>query len=228
MIGILDSGTGGENTLRELRRTAPTADIVFLKDIKNAPYGTKSAEELTELTHSNIDKMLSFGAESVLIACCTASCIWKYLPSNTRHKSIPIIAPTAKRAKQLSAAGQIAVISTNSTKNSHAFRNLLSDCTVTELAVQELVGFIDSGKRYGNLKAADIDYIEKLLLPLSKSCADTLILGCTHFPAIENAIMRIVRKYGIKHTVSSAKEGAGALLEQRGIGLNGNGMTVRL
>ena len=73
MIGIFDSGSGGLTVLRELRARAPDADIIYFGDIKNAPYGNKSREELGALTVLGIQKLIDAGATEIISACNSVS-----------------------------------------------------------------------------------------------------------------------------------------------------------
>ena len=91
MIGVFDSGVGGFNAFIHLRRRFPLADIAYLADRKNAPYGTKSEVELVGLVGICIDRLRSYGAEKVLIACCTASTVWGRLSESQREASVPIV-----------------------------------------------------------------------------------------------------------------------------------------
>lgn len=212
MVGLIDSGEGGIVTAREIRRINETLDLTLLLDRKNAPYGKKSEGELIEITSANIERLLSLGARRVLLACCTASTVWALLPKEMRELTVPIISPTARRAQDLTETGRIAVIATEATVRSGEWSRQLYPCTVTELAEGELVTLVESGASDGRIQKKEREILEGLLLPLSHTGADTLILGCTHFPALEGEIKKEVQKYGIKHTVSSAKEGALELL----------------
>ena len=80
MIGVFDSGAGGIDTVRHLRGLLPFADICYIADRKNAPYGTKSKNEIVALAVNNIKHLELLGAERVLIACCTASSVFDFLP----------------------------------------------------------------------------------------------------------------------------------------------------
>jgi glutamate racemase len=104
LIGIFDSGAGGITAVKEVRRISKTADIVFFPDRLHAPYGTKSPEELIPLVERDVELLLSFGAETVLMACCTASTVHPFLKSKLRDAAIPIISPTAKAAAKAQSA----------------------------------------------------------------------------------------------------------------------------
>ncbi len=204
MIGILDSGIGGENTAANVRELYPALDVLLLKDTKNAPYGTKSQEELINITNANIDLLLRHGARRVLIGCCTASTVWDKLSERQRSVSIPIIEPTAMLAQSLTKSGKIALIATERTVKDGAFARALGNSLSLSLPIQSLVTLTESGARDGALSKKEARFLDDVLAPLEYSGADTLILGCTHFPALENEILKRVKKYGIENTVSSA------------------------
>lgn len=228
MIGIFDSGMGGENTLTEVRRISPRVDITLLKDVKNAPYGTKDERELIRIAEGNIDRLISLGARCVLIGCCTASTVYDKLGMWHRAKSIPIIGASATEAMRASSGGKIALLATKRTVDSRAFESYLGKDRVIGIEAQRLVSFIESGECDGHLSGECREYIEELLAPLCNRGADTLILGCTHFPSLMNTIAESAKKYGIKNTVSSPAAGASALFETLGDCTQGDGITVRI
>ena len=228
MIGILDSGTGGENTLAKLRERCPLADVIFLRDEKNAPYGMKTREELVEIVAENIRILTRRGAEAVLIACCTASCIWEYLPIEERGLSYPIIDAVARRARELTSSGRIAVIATDATVRERAFSSRLLGMSVIERSAQGLVGMIEGGLSDASITHSDRQIIRNILSAFDGSGCDTLILGCTHFPSLIGTFIEEGEKIGIKHTVSSSAEGAEVILGALGTALLGRGITVRI
>ena len=225
MIGVFDSGRGGLNALREIRRLAPMADVCFYADRKNAPYGTKSKGELVELVLRDAALLSSNGATRILMACCTASTVYSLLPKQIRRICVPIIAPTARRAAGLTQNGRIGVIATEATVRSGAFTAELSRYRsvkeVFELPLQSLVSLIEGGANDSNASSTVRMEINRLLHPLYNKEIDTLILGCTHFPELEGEISRCFS--GIK-TVSSAREGAIEILKN--ISPDGSGRTV--
>ena len=121
MIGVFDSGAGGRFALAELRRLSPDADIVFLADEKNAPYGTKGKAELKRLVSADIEALISVGCEKILMACCTASTVWDSLSEKEREISVPIIEPTVLEALRISKNKRIGILSTEATRKSEAF-----------------------------------------------------------------------------------------------------------
>jgi glutamate racemase len=212
MIGVFDSGVGGLTVLGAIRSALPSADICFLADRKNAPYGTKSEPELLAATKGAISKLQKRGAGKILMACCTASTVYRLLSPEERRICIPIINPTARRAAEITKCRRIGVIATERTVKSHAFKNelreILPDAEVTEIPAQCLVSLAEEcdSAAYASTKA--INEIEKILSPIKEICPDTLILGCTHFPIFKQIISDRLPDTAI---VSCSQEGARAL-----------------
>ena len=230
MIGVFDSGMGGENAVKHIRRFAPNSDIVLLTDRKNAPYGTKCRGELTALAEGGISRLLDEGCERVLIACCTASTVHSQISPRRAEISIPIIEPTAKEAVRISSSGDIALLATDATVRSHAFREALGDACVLELAASPLVEAIERGERDGQISRALGEYLDALLRPIASTRADTLVLGCTHFVClraeIENRLKKITnRKF---YTVDSSEVGARHMLKVYGAARVGEGRLKRI
>lgn len=214
MVGLFDSGTGGLNTVRYVKEISDEIDLVYLIDRKRAPYGIKSEKEITAIAEDNIKELRDRGAERVLIACCTASTVHHLLKDEYRKISIPIIEAVAKTAKKATRSGRIGVIATDRTVSSHAFLRALTGLYVRELSCRELVGMIDGGITDKTVMRADIDRIRNMLLPVLTSDTDTLILGCTHFPALKSTIEEIASHYGIKNVIDSAHVGAELLISE--------------
>ena len=225
MIGIFDSGVGGFTALYEVRRLVPRADILYLADRANAPYGTKSDGELISLVTEDIRRLTALGAEKILIACCTASTVWESLDEGARRLSIPIIRPAANAAARLSANG-IAVIATEATVRSHSFAREISSLSphipVSEIAAQELVSLVEGGCRDGRVKEEDMKILSATAEKINKTKADTLILGCTHFSHLEKTLSALTGT----RAISPAKEGARLIVKECATAANGRGRTV--
>ena len=199
MIGVFDSGVGGLTAYTELRRLLPTADIIYLADRGNAPYGTKPTEELCRLVTEDLRILRALGAKIILMACCTASTVWQLLSDADRAIATPIIQPTAKRAVSES-RGHVAVIATTHTAKSHAFRDEIERTAykmgekapprVTEIATQPLVSLVECGERDGSVTEVGQRIIADVTDGIRELGADTLILGCTHFPHLKDHIRK--------------------------------------
>ena len=209
MTGIFDSGVGGLAALWELRRLSPSEDIIFLADVKNAPYGTRSPEEIVSFATENIRRLMDLGADRVLIACCTASAFHKLLPNDERRISFPIIEPSARLAARMTKNGKIAVISTALTASSGAFPSAITaesiDAEVIVTPAGELVDIAERTVGGGELTPNDKKTVARLLQPALDFGADTLVLGCTHFSHLECEIKEFAKNVS---TVDCAKVGA--------------------
>ena len=214
MTGVLDSGAGGVLTAKILSALCPRTDVLLLADRKNAPYGTRCDEEIIEIAERGISRLLSSGAERVLIACCTASSLYPRFAPKIRGRSIPIIAPTAARAAELTKSGRIGVLATRATVRGGAFsreiKRILPSAEVFEREAGELVGLVESGVRDGASDAFAKRKIIELTQPLIDEGIDTLVLGCTHFPYLYGSFKELFEGISI---ASCAHEGARAAAE---------------
>ena len=208
MIGVFDSGIGGLTALFELRRLLPRTDMIYLADRANAPYGTKSEDEILSLAENCIKRLKDAGAAKILIACCTASTLHSRLPDAARSITTPIIVPAARAAAKVS-RGRIAVIATEATVRSHAFSRAIleeGEREVAEFPAQELVTMVEDGATDRKPLTTEQDNIlSRVLDPVRASRADTLILGCTHFPHLRGHIARLLPNVDL---ISPSREGA--------------------
>ncbi len=185
MIGVFDSGHGGVNTVKELRRLFKYEDIVLFCDRKNSPFGTKSGKQIRDITENGINLLLKKGVRSVLIGCCTASTVYPYLTKKVRNIAFPIITPTVEAA--LNKSRKISVIATDLTVRTGTFKKeilrLSPTAKVYEISAQSLVYSAERGEADGNISKATAEHMESIVYKIKKSGSEALILGCTHFPS---------------------------------------------
>ena len=210
MIGIFDSGVGGFCAYREVRRLLPREDIVYLADRKNAPYGTKTKDEIISFTKKSIERLKNLGAEKILIACCTASTVFSSLSEDERNISLPIIMPAVKLAAQ---GKRVAVIATEHTVKSREFSHeiikIQPRSMVFEYAEQNLVALVEAGNHDGHISEECKNLLTKIKNRISEQNVDRLILGCTHFSHLEEEFKKLLPDIKI---ISPAKEGARELV----------------
>lgn len=212
MIGVFDSGVGGISAYRHLRRYMPERDIVYLADSKNAPYGTKTEDEILKFTKNNIRILSNLGCEAILIACCSASTVYNRLNEKEREIALPIISPSARLAAE--SGRRITVIATRHTASSGAFGREIgrfSDARVCEMAEQGLVALVESGNRDGKVRENCKTYLTAMTERIKESDADTLILGCTHFSHLEGEIRRLLPDVRI---INPARVGAEEMIKK--------------
>ena len=203
MIGVFDSGRGGENAAKLLHSKAPLCDMLLFTDTKNSPFGTKPPERLLRILEDGIRLLRYAGCERILLACCTMCTVLPWLSEEYKRGVEEIISPTARAAAEATKNGRIAIIATERTVRSRAFSLSLSGCggiITAELAAQPLVSIAEMGVR-----ECDLPYLDALAESIKRTEADTLILGCTHFSSLKSELG--LRLPHLK-LIDSADEGA--------------------
>lgn len=191
-IGVFDSGVGGLSVLREIRRELAHEDLLYVADSAHVPYGDKSSAFIEARSIATTEFLLRRNAKAVVVACNTATgAAIKALRSRFR---IPIVAtePAIKPAVANSRSGIIGVLATPGTLTSEKFANLVGRfSTNTKTVVQPCVGLveqIEEGDLSGDHTRA---LVEKYVAPLLAQGADTIVLGCTHYPFLTGLIQEL-------------------------------------
>lgn len=193
-IGIMDSGLGGLSVLREAVRLMPRENFIYYGDSANTPYGTRTVEEIRELTESCVRYMIGRGVKEIIIACNTAtSAAAAYL--REKYADIPIIGiePAMKPAVLKHPGGNILITGTEVTLREQKFREQLKiyegQANIHLQPLGEIVGFVERGKA----DSPELEeYLRETLSPWAEKGLDALVLGCTHFPFVKEQIRRIV------------------------------------
>ncbi len=193
-IGVFDSGVGGLTVLRELRRQLPGERLVYLADLAHFPYGPRYQEEVRGFAHHIIEHLAARDAKLVVIACNTATAA--ALQTARERFDVPIvgvIAPGAQAAAQHTRNGRVAVISTEGTFASqqylHAIKEANPGVGVLAKAAPDLVDIVEHGDADSpRADAALRDHLAEVF----DWGADTLVLGCTHYPLLRPALARVV------------------------------------
>ncbi|AXH99375.1 glutamate racemase [Sporosarcina sp. PTS2304] len=189
-IGVIDSGVGGLTVVRELRKYLPDEPIVYIGDDARCPYGPRPAEEVLQFTMEMVESLAQMGVKMVVIACNTATAIaLEEVQKRYDFPVIGVIQPGARAAVKASLTGEIAVLGTMGTVNSkaydHAIQRLQPQATIYSLACPGFVPIVESGA-YRSLQARMI--VDQTLQSLQASSFDTVILGCTHYPLLQEHI----------------------------------------
>ncbi len=195
-IGIFDSGLGGLTILKAVRKLMPKENIIYFGDTAHVPYGSKSKETVTEYS-LNVAKFLeSKKVKLILVACNTASAL--ALPTLKRHIKVPVlgvITPGAACAVSTTKNKNIVVLGTEATVKSKAYIKSIKrtdkSIAVTQYACPLFVPIIEEGLASSDISALAI---KKYLKPLKGGKADTVILGCTHYPVIKKEIAEFLGK----------------------------------
>lgn len=189
-IGIFDSGLGGLTCVREVLDILPHENIIYFGDTGRVPYGTRSRETVVKYTEQDIRFLKSFDIKFIIIACGTASSA--ALPDIADRFDTAIcgvVQPTARRAAELSRNGRVAVLGTPGTVRSGKYLEEISCCNpeiqILQKACPLFVPIVENGHTRDKLAQL---VVEEYLPEVKKFGADTVILGCTHYPLLADVI----------------------------------------
>src|SRR5437773_8566260 len=210
-IGVFDSGIGGLTVVKALRDLLPDEKIFYLGDTARVPYGGKSAGTVERYSLEIADILIEENAKSVVMACNTASSL--ALPKLEKHHPVAVtgvIRPGARAAVAATRNDHIGVIGTRATIKSGAYeRELLALDPGVRISVRAcplLVPLIEEGWLEDELTDR---VIARYLGQLMHDGVDALVLGCTHYPLLADAIARFLG--GKAELVDSARNCANAL-----------------
>ncbi|MFC1663028.1 glutamate racemase [Patescibacteria group bacterium] len=192
MIGVFDSGIGGLTVVKEIFQQLPDYPVIYFGDTARTPYGTKSEKTIKQYALEDANFLLRQGASMIVIACNTASAVAaEFLKKELKVPVFEVISPAVLAAERLTQNKKIGVIGTRATINSHIYKHELrkrdKDHEVYSQAAPLLVPLVEENwlKRSESMMI-----LKRYLLPLKQKNIDTLILGCTHYPLLHDAIAR--------------------------------------
>ena len=199
-IGVFDSGVGGLSVLRHIRAQLPHEDLIYFADSGHAPYGDKTEQQVIDRSLAVASFLLQQGVKALVVACNTAT-IAAIKALRARYPELPIVGvePGLKPAAALSRNGRIGVLATERTLRGEkllALREQVSSATGATFLLQPCVGLVERieqcemGSEPGDATSA---MLERYIAPLLAQGVDTLVLGCTHYPFVQDAIIRTVR-----------------------------------
>jgi glutamate racemase len=203
-IGVFDSGVGGLSVLREIRRELPGENLLYVADSAHAPYGDKTTQFIEARSKAIIEFLISRNAKAIVVACNTAT--GAAIASLRPKFSLPIVAmePAVKPAAANTKSGVIGVLATSRTLSSNNFVKLFdrfgSDVEIIGQACPGLVEQVEAGDLSGD-KTRKL--LEQYLGTLLQRGADTIVLGCTHYPFL-TALIQDIAGPGVAVIDSSA------------------------
>lgn len=194
LIGVFDSGVGGLSILDEALRQLPEHDYIYLADSLHAPYGERSSEWIAARSLELCRYLSSQSCNAIVVACNTATA-QAIAHIRSELSDIPIIGvePGIKPAALQSSKGIVGVLATEATLKSDKFNALLetlpSSCRFVKQAGAGLVPLIESGQANSE---ETLELLAKHLEPIQDAGADTLVLGCTHYPFLRKSIRKLL------------------------------------
>ena len=198
-IGVFDSGVGGLSILRHIREQLPHEHLVYFADSGHAPYGDKSEQYVVDRSLLVAAFLQERGVKALVVACNTAT-VAAIKAIRARYPDLPVVGvePGLKPAAAATRNGKVGVMATARTLKGDKFlqlREQISSSTQAEFLLQPCVGLVDQIE-LGDLQAPAIAaMLERYIKPLLDQGADTLVLGCTHYPFVRPGIERVLREH---------------------------------
>ncbi len=208
-IGVFDSGIGGQAIAERLKTLFPDTEIISVNDGEHVPYGSKSEDEIKQLTLAAIQPLIELNCDAIVIACNTATTV----AITTLRASYPDIhfvgiEPMVKPAAAVTKTKKIAVLATPRTLASERYKNLkeqwASDVEIIEPDCSDWAQLIELNR------SSEIP-IESLIDKLIEQNVDVIVLGCTHYHWLKDRIVAVVSS---KATVLEPSDAIGSRLDQ--------------
>ena len=191
-IGVFDSGVGGLSVLRAIRAALPHEHLVYVADSGHAPYGDQSEAHITQRTLTVGNWLAEQGVKAITIACNTATVV--AAKSLREQTQVPVVAiePAIKPAVAVSRSGVVGVLATRQTVQSEAVARLVQQHGADKrILLQACPGLVELVER-ADLHSAETEaLLRQFITPLLDQGADTLVLGCTHYPFLRVTIQRL-------------------------------------
>lgn len=194
-IGVFDSGLGGLSAVRELMNVLPNENIVYFGDTGRVPYGNRSKNTIKKYAQQDVNFLLSHNVKAIIAACGTVSSVAPDLGESLPVPFTGVVNPTAQAAAAATKNGRIGVVGTTATINSHSYKQKIFEIN-PELQVFEqdcplFVPLVENGF----INPDDIivkSVVEHYTKELIRMDVDTVILGCTHYPLLSDAIAKVL------------------------------------
>lgn len=198
-IGVFDSGSGGLSVLREIRKVLPRENYVYYSDNANCPYGGMSAEFIISRARTITELLLARGADIIVVACNTATAA--AIATLRAEYSVPFVGmePAVKPAALGTRSGVIGVLATAGTLKASKYldtRGRFEDkVTIVEHVGSGFVELVESLELSGPHAEA---VVAQSLEPLLEAGADTIVLGCTHYPFLLPVMEKVAEGRGVR------------------------------
>lgn len=193
-LGVLDSGIGGLSVLRQIHRLLLHHPTIYVADQFHIPYGPRPAEEVRSFVFPIVEFLIARGAEVIVLACNAASAA-SLLSLREAYPDVPFVGmePAVKPAAEATRSGVIGVLTTQTTADGPLYERVLDrfarDVRVITQVAPELVTIAEAQSQHTPESRA---VIEGYVQPLIEAGTDQIVLGCTHFPLIADAIQAAV------------------------------------
>ena len=220
-IGVFDSGLGGLTGFQKLRALLPGEDLIYFGDTGRVPYGTRGRDIITKYARQDASFLMGFGIKLLFIACNTAC----YAALDTLAQELPVpvcgvIEDASRRACAQTHNGRIAVLATAATVSGHVYSDFLKslrpDLCVLEQPCRLFVPVVEAG-RFSKEDPIVRILTQEYLAPVRAFGADTIILGCTHYPLLAPAIAQEAPEAALIDSGAEAAVHVASILAEKGL-----------
>jgi glutamate racemase len=198
-IGVFDSGLGGLTVVKALQDVMKGAELFYIADTKNAPYGEKSSQDILQFSLDITNYFIeNYYINALVIACNTAT---SAAIATLREKFPALIIigtePAIKPALEKTETGHIGILATLATLQGDKYKKLVASLVNTntiklyEQACPGLVNHIENNTLH---TVESLELLEQWLVPMRESKVDVIVLGCTHYPLAKEVILEVMQK----------------------------------
>lgn len=194
-IGVFDSGVGGLTVLKQLKDLLPNESFVYLGDTKNNPYGPRDEEDIFNLSVEIVKYLQKKPVKMAVIACNTITVVAG--DKLKEQSNIPIVGNSYGVESALKATNNkcVGVMATEATIKTHKHKNAILEASTSITVVEEACPTLASDIEEGIVYHPELkDTLIKHLGNLIRAGVDTIILGCTHYPFVEDILLEIVKE----------------------------------
>lgn len=196
MIGIFDSGIGGLSVFKEILKVLPKQSYIYYSDNAHCPYGEKSREYIINRARAITRELLDQGAEIIVVACNTATAA----AISTLRKEFTVkfigMEPAIKPAAILTKTGVVGVLATAGTLKADKYLDTREKWAQNVKVVEHIgEGFVELVEKGITTGPEAESTVSRSLLPLLDAGADTVVLGCTHYPFLSDTIKKVAAAY---------------------------------
>jgi glutamate racemase len=218
-IGVFDSGIGGLSVWREIARQLPREDTIYFADQIHIPYGPRSMDEIREFSEAVTRFLIDQGCKLIVVACNTASAA-ALLPLRATFPDLPFVGmePAVKPAARHTRTGVVGVMATPATFQGELFASVVERfANGVRLINQVCPGLVEQVEA-SRLDTPDtLEMLDRFLAPIRSGGADTIVLACTHYPFVIDAIRQLAPGVDVIDPAPAIARQIGRVLGERGL-----------
>jgi glutamate racemase len=218
-IGIFDSGIGGLSVWREIARQLPHENTIYFADQIHIPYGPRSLQEIRSFSEAITRCLLERGSKIIVVACNAASAAaLKHL--RTTFPEVPFVGmePAVKPAAETTHTGVVGVLATPATFQGELFASVVERFANEVQLVKEVCPGLVQQIEAGRLSTPDtLEMLDRWLQPIRDAGADTIVLGCTHYPFVIEAIRQLAPGVNVIDPAPAVARQVDRVLRDRGL-----------